>query len=296
MKPNPLNCLVRALLNLTCLVASHSTWAQSLPPTAVWLADIKDGRLGKPQLISLTTGYHNQPRFSEDGERLFFTSEQEGGQTDIVEFDLISGETRLLTSSAESEYSPIPIPGDHALSVVRVEPNQRQRLWRLDLQTLELTVLLSSVEPVGYYDWIDSDNLALFILGEPVSLHLATLSSGRSHLRFEHIGRTLRGGVKHGELFFIDKNTHPWQISAMDLDTGIVSKVRLLFPGTEDFWLSTDDSLWMGSGAKIYRSVSTDRLWRLVEDLSEYGLVEISRITLNPANQSLAIVSAFGQE
>lgn len=296
MKPNPLNCLVWASLSLTCLVASHSTWAQALPPTTVWLADIVDGRLSKPQLISPTIGYHNQPSFSEDGERLFFTSEQEDGQTDIAEFDSSSGRTRLLTSTAESEYSPTPIPRDHALSVVRVEPNQRQRLWRLDLETLELTVLLPSVEPVGYHDWIDSDKLALFILGEPVSLHLATLSSGRSHLTYEHIGRTLRRGVKQEELLFIDKNTRPWQISAMDLDTGSVSKVSSLFPGTKDFGLSMDGSLWMGSGAKIYRSVGTDRDWRLVEDLSDYGLVDISRITLNRANQSLAIVSAFRQE
>ena len=107
----------------------------------------------------------------------------------------------LLTHTTESEYSPTPIPGGEALSVIQVEPDQKQRLWSINLLDGKMNVLFPDVEPVGYHVWFSDREVAMFILGDSFTLQTASLDSSGSRLVADNIGRSLRNNDR-SFLFF----------------------------------------------------------------------------------------------
>jgi tricorn protease-like protein len=266
---------------------------QSMPGSTVWLVQVsRDGELKQPFRISRAQGYDNQPHFAPDGNRVYFTSEGENAQTDIRVFDMDEQRLDLVNSAAESDYSPTPIPGQQALSMVRVESDGRQRLWRVDLDSGEESLLLSDIEPVGYHEWISENMVALFILGETFDLFAKRLGQGESHRVHQNIGRTLRMDARTGALLFVDKNTTPWSIAAMDPSTLKVRQVLQLFPDVEDFEIDAEGRIWSGVGSKLYVSEENSTEWRLTADLSEFGIQGITRLAASPDARWLAVVSS----
>jgi len=75
--------------------------------------------LASPVKISERTGYNNQPSFHPDGRGVFYSS-ADGPQTDI--FLYIIGEKRngRLTSTFDSEYSPLVTPAGTEFSVIQL--------------------------------------------------------------------------------------------------------------------------------------------------------------------------------
>lgn len=274
---------------LTCFDAL----AQDLPATRVWLASIVDGLPAVPVPISSSDRYNNQPMFSPNGRFVYFTAEQADGQTDIARYEISSGQLGAVNESPESEYSPTPIPGQEALSVIRVElPDQRQRLWRIPLDGAPPSLLMPNVEPVGYHTWIDPQSVAVFILGESFTLHQAGIGDQPSVWLADHIGRTLRRHPGTGWILFVDKNTEPWSIASIDTQSGDQQVVMPLLPGIEDFEVDARGQYWMGSGSRLYRSNSANSQWELKADLREYGIENITRLASSPDGNFMAIVGS----
>lgn len=264
-------------------------FAQTLPENRIWLLPIEPGMVLEPLPVSPQSGYNNQPHFSADSRAIFFTAEQSEGQTDIWLYSLGNGGLVPITSTPESEYSPTPIPGQNALSVVRVEGEQRQRLWRIDLATGKSDVLLPDVEPVGYHAWVNESSVALFLLGEAFTLHLAQPGSEGSRQVHSGIGRTLRKDPGLSRVLFVDKTREPWEIRSIDPESGESKSLLALFPGSEDFEVGPDGVFWTGNGSKLYRA-EPGAHWRLAADLTEYGVKNISRIAASPDGRWLALV------
>jgi hypothetical protein len=272
-----------------------NVFAQGLPQTDIWLVDLNSVLPGQPIKVNETTGYNNQPHFSMDGKTLFYTREQTGAdgdpQTDIAAYSLESMQTRMVNKTTESEYSPTPVPGRDALSVIQVEPDQKQRLWAIDIDTGKLSLLLPGVEPVGYHAWVSSRQVALFILGESFTLHSATLGIDGSTKLAENIGRSIRKHPQSGEILFVDKNTEPWQVAGIKPAGGVTRPVLPLFPNGEDFTIDSRGDFWTGNDSRLYRRTEKDDRWRLVADFSANGIQNISRLATSPANDKIAIVS-----
>jgi len=95
-------------------------------------------------------------------------------------------------------------------------------------------------------------------------------------------------------VLFVDKNPTPWQIAAFDPETGITSHIMPLFPGSEDFTIDSDGNYWIGNGSKLYKRSLGDDRWKLMTDLSEYGIKGISRLAVYLASSKIAIVSDQG--
>ncbi len=274
------------------LMAGMEANAQELPATQVWLCKIDHGIPKEIIRISAVDRYNNQPMFSPDGKFIYFTAEQESGQTDIAEYEIISEHLRLINSSAESEYSPTPIPGQEAVSVIRVEPpEQLQRLWSISTSGGESSLLMPNVEPVGYYTWMGPESVAVFILGESFSLHKAVVGDQPSEFLVDNIGRTLRLHPVTGEILFVDKTVAPWSITSIDIESGTQTKVMSLFPGIEDFEVDHAGRYWMGSGSKIYRSNEANTRWELTVDFQAFGIDNITRLTSSADGNFLAIVA-----
>jgi Tol biopolymer transport system component len=155
-----------------------------------------DGKLdmlgsAKPAAIATEPGYENQPFYTPDGSAILFTANRDGKQTDIYEFDRKTRRSRQLTATREGEYSATITPDGKGFSVIRVEADSTQRLWRFDRDGRNPRLVLTEIKPVGYHAWVDDDQLALFVLGQPSTLQHARVSTGKAVVVAQSIGRSL---------------------------------------------------------------------------------------------------------
>ena len=280
---------------LVAMMFSGNTFAQGLPATDLWLANIENNVPGNPVKISRGDGYNNQPHFSENGLVIYYTREMPvedaNAQTDIAAFDTSTSGTRMVNNTPESEYSPTPIPGRNALSVIQADLNQKQYLYAIDIDSGEMEQLLPDVEPVGYHAWVSDQEVAMFILGDSFTLQTARLNTTGTRLIADNIGRSLRRHPVTGEILFVDKNSEPWEIAAYNPDTKTIRLVMPLFPGSEDFTIDANGAYWTGNGSKLYRRKQVEDRWELVADFSNSGVGRISRLAINLKSGQIALVS-----
>ncbi|MEO1083784.1 MAG: hypothetical protein AAFY88_06040, partial [Acidobacteriota bacterium] len=201
---------LRVLLLSLLIVAPLSAQGAS----DLYLVDIGAGdagpTFGEPLRLTDRAGYDNQPAFSADGSAIFYTSIR-GEQSDIWQIELNDGAPsapRPLFETPESEYSPTPIPSDAAISVIRVEADERQRLWRFPLDGGEPSVILPDLMPVGYHAWsADGRELVLFVLDEPHRLVRVSLDRpDEARTVSADIGRSLHRIPGRDAFSFIDKS------------------------------------------------------------------------------------------
>jgi Tol biopolymer transport system component len=270
------------------------------PPTSdIFIIDInykKDVKpFGQPKKITDYPGYNNQPFFMPGGNSLLYTSNR-NSQADIYLYDLRSGQTSQITQTSESEYSPTLMPDGKNISVVRVEADGTQRLWKFPLKGGPPAVILENVKPVGYHHWIDDHTLALFVLGgagKPNTLQIADTRSGKTEIVSENPGRILRRVPDHSERFsFVHKiSDQHWEIKQFDMRTRTSSSLIETLPGVEDYAWLPDGRLLMGKEAKLFvvRPLSGQK-WTEAGDLSASGIKRITRIAVDGGGKRMALV------
>lgn len=138
--------------------------------------------------------YHNQPYFSADGTRLYFTGADASGQTDIMQYTIANAETVNLTQSTTSEYSPTPVPAGDGLSGIWVDEDGKQWLRQWDLQGKPQRNVIS-VEPIGYHVWLNNNAVLVFVLGQqeqPIhTLQKVQVGSDQGDIIDSNIGASL---------------------------------------------------------------------------------------------------------
>jgi len=247
-----------------------------------------------PLNITDRPGYDNQPAFTWDGSAVLFTSVRADAQADIYRYDIASGATtRVTTSAPESEYSATPIDSGRAISVVRVERDSAQRLWRFPLNGGAPTVILDRVKPVGYHAWADESTLALFVLGNPNSLQLANVRSGSVDTIATGIGRSLHRIPGARTVSFVRKvSSTEWWIESLEISTRRTNRLVRLPEGVEDYAWLPDGSILCGRGSALLRwSGKTGDEWRSVGDFGASGLTGITRIAVSPRGERVAFVA-----
>jgi len=247
----------------------------------------------EPKKITDYAGYNNQPFFLPDGHKILYTSIR-NSQADIYQYDLKSGKTTQVTSTPESEYSPTLMPDGKNISVVRVEKDGTQRLWKFPLTGGgALSLILENVKPVGYHHWIDDHTLALFVLGstgKPNTLQIADTRTGKSEIVAENPGRILRKVPDRNQFSFVHKiSDQHWEIKYFDMRSHTIASFVETLPGVEDYaWLN--GALLMGKDSKLYAvRPFTGRKWTEVGDLSKSGIKRITRIAVS--GNRIAIVA-----
>jgi hypothetical protein len=283
--------------------------AQTAPPaTDVFLASIdgtEDGREGLRNVRNVTgrDGYDNQPAFSADGATLFYTSIRDA-QADIWAYDLASGETTQVTDTPESEYSPTPIPGDSAISVVRVEADGTQRLWRFPLDEHGVagkpSLVLEAIRPVGYHAWLVDGarrELVLFVLDEPHRLVRVSANDPAAEGRTvaSDIGRALHRIPGQDAFSFIHRagaKDGGWMITRLDAKTDERTPLFPPFPEQEDLAWSPDGWVFMADGTSLYRRKVGDEDWQKFAQLTAPVQGEITRLAVSPDGKTLALVAA----
>ena len=270
------------------------------PATDIFLVGVSRGggrwRFGQPSNVTRREGYDNQPSFTPGGA-LLYTSIRADNQADIYRYDLRTGATARVTETREDEYSPTVMPGGKFMSVVRVEADKTQRLWKFPLTHAGAgapSLVLENVKPVGYHAWVDADTLALFVLGTPNTLRLADARTGRAETILTNVGRSLQRVPRRSAFSFVHKvSEREWLIKTFDLKTRQISTLAPTLPGSEDYvWTPDGKTLLMAQGAKLFaRSVGQAADWSEVADFSTAGLKEITRLALSPRGDRLALVA-----
>jgi WD40 repeat protein len=283
-------------------VARSQTTRPSPPPAAtppasdIFIIDVAshNGKmtLGRPVKITDVAGYNNQPSFMPDGQSILYTSIRDK-QADIYRYDIKSGATTQVTKTPESEYSATLMPDGRSISVVRVEADGTQRLWRFPLAGGEPSLILERIKPVGYHLWIDDHTLALFILGKPNTLQLVDTRTEKAETIAENPGRILRRIPHQNKFSFVHKiSEKEWAIKAFDLRTRTSASLIDTLTGVEDYSWMPSGALLMGKDSTLFSVIPlTGKSWSEVADFKSAGLKNITRIALSPKGDRIAIVA-----
>ena len=298
------------LLALGLLAQSQQAPAsQAAPDTEVFLAPISTAAgkltLGTPQNISSSPGYDNQPSFTPDGRTVFFTSARGGtprggraSQMDIYRYDLATKLVAAVTETPESEYSATVMPDGRRLSVIRVEADGTQRLWSFTLEGREPALILRDIKPVGYHAWLDTDTLALFVLGDPATLQIADVRTGTAQIEARDIGRSLQK-VPGGGVSFVQRAgsgaSRSMTVSEVRTANGkaVIKALTPLAPAATDEFVAwmPDSTLLMSAAGKLY-SWRAGSEWEVVADLESLGLKSVTRLAVSPKGDWLALVAS----
>ena len=265
-----------------------------VPDTEIYLAPLRlrDGwvAIGTPRNITNRAGYDNQPMFTRDGRAILYTSRIDDRQTDIFRYDLRAGKSSRVTNTPESEYSPTPF-GD-GFSVIRVEADSTQRLWRFGSDGSNPRVLFPAIKPVGYHAWIDQSRAGLFVLGTPATLQLASLqASGAPRLIAQDIGRSIQRIPRWNGVSYVQRmpDTTAW-IRRVNGETFEVSPIARLPRNGEYHAWTPRGALVATADSKIMEWTPINGgSWREIIDMSTAG-VRVSRVAISPLGDWIAFV------
>ena len=291
------SCLAVLAFSATTFTQTPTpTPAPSPPATDIFIADLTTTpggklKLGQPLKITNWAGYNNQPSFLPDGKSILYTSIR-GKQADIYRYDIRAVSTTQVTNTPESEYSPTLMPDGKSISVVRVEADGTQRLWKFPLAGGASSLILENIKPVGYHLWVDGDTLALFVLGKPNTLQLVDLRSGKAEVIADNPGRIVRRVPHENKFSFVHKvSDQEWLIKTFDLKSRSIETFIKTFPGVEDYAWTPAGVLLMANGAKVFARKKSDWAWVEVADFANAGLKNITRIAVSPKGDRIAVVS-----
>ena len=296
---------------LMIAVAATLVTAQAQPPdTEVFLArlTIEGSKISvsTPENISKSPGYDNQPSFTPDGAAVLFTSARGGvppgasaPQMDIYRYDIATKELSAVTNTPESEYSAVVTPDGKHISVIRVEADKTQRLWKFPLAKGEPSLVLTDVKPVGYHAWMDANTVVMFVLGDPPTLQVGDIRSGKTEIAAQNVGRSLQQ-IPSGGVSFIQqtgqRDQRTMTVSELAIQNGVTRTKPLISaaPGaTEEYVAWTPDgTLLMAAAGQLHAWRQGEAQWRAVADLAALGLKNVSRLAVSAKGDRIAFVAA----
>jgi Tol biopolymer transport system component len=284
--------------------ASQAPEAPQPPATDIYLVPVTNGlssmKAAKPVVVSNAAGYDNQPYFSVDGARILYAANRDGKQSDVYVFDRATGTSTQLTHTAENENSPTYLPAGigtaGGFSVVRTEPDRTQRLWRFDAQGRSPQLVLTGIKPVGYHAWMDAGHLVLFVLGQPATLQIANVKTGTADIAADNIGRSLHRipGTRLASFVQRDASGDYW-IKQIDITTKTIDPLMKTVDGSSDrdmAWMPDGKTVLMSSATKVFAWTRGEKGWTEVFDGAPHQLGAITRLSVSPAGDAIAIVTA----
>ena len=309
----PFTQILPIMLAAAIAIAQPGTVGAQAPSTDIWIAPLSVARpserkarggvrvvhdihVGDAVNVTRRIGYDNQPRFTGDSKHFLYVQSEERGGTDVYRYDLEGERSVRITETLESEYSPTPMGRTRdGFAAVRVESDSTQRLWRFDSDGSNPRLVLAHVDSVGYFEWLDKNTVALFVVGNPHTLRLVDVASELEIVEAADIGRALLRSPRGGLTFLV----HVPQSDPPAYEFFSWTESRpfptLLVPaygtGQDAVWIG--ETLVMAEGSTLYAARPFEGpSWLPLVDLAPYGLSAITRITASPDRKWLAIVSA----
>jgi hypothetical protein len=272
---------VLVFIIMLCCVLRSAFVISAMPTSQLFVAE-KTAKGAKVKAITSDDSYHNQPLIANNG--VYFTKElktKEGSQTDLFFYDFTTQQTRNLTNTPESEYSPTLYPHDDGLSAIVVESTGKQRLWFYPFDnTRKAMPLLAHIDTVGYHVWGNHQNVMLFLVGKPHKLYFTDVHGHLPKLVVKDTGRSLAfNSTKQVYSFTYNKNDQLW-LATYSPQTGSVSSHFALPKPVQDYTWLDDDTLAYAVNNRIYtRSITSPKAVSQWMNLTQYCTTHISRLS-----------------
>ncbi len=250
--------------------------------------------ISNPKNITNHKGYDNQPSFHTDRPIIYYSSFNDEGRADIKSYNYKFDEAAFITQTNEREYSPTLTPDQSSLSCIIQRDNGAQDLGKYPVEGGEPSVIIDNMI-VGYHAWADNSHLALFILGEPQTLHYIRLPTKEDTIVAQNIGRSLHKIPGERAVSFIQKNANQdWEIKKLNSETMKISTITKTLPGREDIAWTSDRKIISSDGTKIYfLDPAKENKWMEVSILTGSELLKgVTRLTVNSNGDKLAVVIA----
>ena len=289
---------------MTVVVALIAGAAAQAPSTDVLLVPLPvEGdaptTVSADDVIYLTNNdtYDNQPSFVPDGSAILYVSEDETGQTDIYRYEVASGEAARVTETQESEFSPQVTPDGEHITAVRIEADGvTQRLWRFDLEGGDAQPNPENVDRIGYYAFVDPDNLALVRVDEetnglPLSLDLTDLATGETQQLAGDVGVGVQKVPGQAAVSFVQRlEDGSSAIMVFDLESGETRQLVTTLPDVDAHAWMPDGSLIAAQEDVVYRWQEGQEGWEPFLDFGETDVSGINRLAVSPDGSLLAFV------
>ena len=227
-----------------------------------------------------------------DGKSLIYSSLREDDQTEIIEYFIKQNTHNRLTRSSGSEYSPTLTPDGKSISTIILEKDGTQLLWKYPRKGGKPSVLVADLK-IGYHCWFDQSTIVSFVLGEPATLQVCDLTSGENQIILSNPGRSLHKVPGKNLVSFVDKNKDDiWVANSFDPANGeIVPLFPTLSQSQDMAWTATGIAV-MGKGSELFQiDPESDDGWLLISDLAKFKLDSITRLSVSPKMDYLAIVA-----
>ncbi|WP_231961669.1 DUF6265 family protein [Urechidicola croceus] len=240
--------------------------------------------------VSNNEGYDNQPSFIDNNTIVYAGTRN--NQTDIVKYSIDTSKKTWINTTEGSEYSPLKIPNENAVSSIRLEENGDQKLYSYNLETGESEILVDKLI-IGYHTWFIPNILISSVLDYGnLSLFVTNVNEQQNHKIESHIGRSLHKIPNSEEISFISKMNDLWEIRSFNVST---SKVKFIVPtleNIEDMCWTPDGTILMAQNNILYKfNPKKDNKWIEIASLKEFGIVNITRLAVNNDGSKLALVA-----
>jgi len=282
-----------AALGLVLISSAGAARAQG--GTDIFLAPLRQNgptvTIGSPVNLTHRSGYDNQPSFTPDGASLLYTSIGADAQANTWIVRVTGGgNPSRLTNTGIGVYSPTVMPDGKSFSVIRVEPDSTQRLWKFPLAGGEPTLVLERIKPVGYHAWIDARTVFVYVLGNPATLQIVDVTTGNATVIASNIGRALVKVPQRAAVNFVQvvRDSGQW-LAEYDISRRSIHRLGRLPQGADYVAWTASGTLITAAGSTIYRW--DDSKWAVVADVAAAGVRNISRLAISPAGDWLAFVA-----
>lgn len=285
-------------LFIFCLFISSLIIAQSNTDVFLFDLNINNGMIELSNKINISDneGYDNQPSFLDDNTILYAGTRN--GQTDITKYNIRYDSKIWVNHTDGSEYSPLKIPGQNAVSSIRLEKDGAQKLYKYSLRNGESEVLIEEII-IGYHVWTDDNTLFSSVLEDGgLSLYSSSIKEMKHSQIQKNIGRSLHKIPNSERISYISKeDENLWEIKSLDLKTGKIGSIMGTLPKTEDMCWLPDGSILMGVDNILYKfKPEVDVDWIEVASLEEYGISNITRLAVNTSGTKIAFVGEGGKK
>ncbi|HEU4365326.1 MAG TPA: hypothetical protein VFT13_07655 [Candidatus Krumholzibacteria bacterium] len=266
------------------------------PGSDIWLAPLTVTPGGVEVGVGMNAtnrpGYDNQPFFLSGGAFLYSAGDSAG--TDVWRWDGAAGRAAPVTRTPESEYSPTPLPGGApGFCAVRVEADSTQRLWRFDMDGGNARPLMTDVDSVGYFEWLDDTTLAIFVVGDPHTLRIVDVPSQRETVVARDIGRFIRCVPGTRDVAFTLRNpddTHRFFVFSREAEA---PAWLIDAPGSGQDAVWAGDVLLATNDTEILMArPATGGTWQRLADVRGWGPASATRLAVSPALDRIAVVCA----
>ncbi len=281
---------------LSLILISFVTSALAQTGSEILLFDLKVKKnkitLSSPKNITNHPGYDNQPGFNRDEPVIYYASFNDDGRSDIKAYNYETAATISITTTNELEYSPTQTPDKNYLSCIIQRDNGAQDLGKYPIEGGDPYVIIDNLT-VGYHVWADNSHLAMFILGDPNTLHYMRLPTKEDTVLAQNIGRSLHLIPGERAISFIHKlSATDWKIKKLDTETMKITALASTLPGREDIAWTPDGRIISSDGSKIYiLNPGKENTWKEIPLLAGGELLKgVTRLAISPEGDRLAVV------